>query len=214
MMGCSPGDNECGYDEKPSHQVTISKGFWIGQTKVTVGAYKRFAAATGRQMPDAPNSNSGWANENMPIVNVTWGDARDYCTWAGGLLPTEAEWEYAARGESTEARYGPIDDIAWYDKNSGGQTHPVAQKRANGFGLFDTLGNVWEWVNDWYDEHYYSSSPSTDPPGPTSASERVLRGGSLNFFPSVVRVSLRFRVNPAGWNYDVGFRCGGEVFGP
>jgi hypothetical protein len=97
MMGCSPGDNECHVSEKPSHRVTITKGFWIGQTEVTVGAYKRFAAATGRQMPGAPSFNSGWADDMMPIVNVTWDDAREYCTWAGGRLLTEVEWEYSAR---------------------------------------------------------------------------------------------------------------------
>ena len=155
MMGCSPGDNECYDYEKPPHQVTITKGFWLGQTEVTVGAYKRFAAATGRQMPDTPGFNSRWTNENMPIVNVTWNDAHDYCAWAGGRLPTEAEWEYAARGGSTEARYGPIDDVAWYDGNSGGQTHDVAQKRPNASGLYDMLGNVWEWVKDWDDENNY-----------------------------------------------------------
>ena len=97
MMGCSPGDNECHVSEKPSHRVTIPKGFWIGQTEVAVGAYKRFAAATGRQMPGAPSFNSGWADDMMPIVNVTWDDAREYCTWAGGRLLTEVEWEYSAR---------------------------------------------------------------------------------------------------------------------
>ncbi len=214
QMGCSPGDSECGGDEKPVHQVTITKGFWIGQTDVTVGAYKRFAAATGRQMPDAPSFNNGWANENMPIVNVTWDDAQAYCGWMGGRLPTEAEWEYAARGGSTEARYGPIDEIAWYDQNSGNQTHDVAQKRANGFGLYDMLGNVWQWVNDWYDPNYYQNSPSQDPSGPSSGQLRVLRGGSWYNDPSYVRVSSRLGSNPTGWfNYN-GFRCAGEMVNP
>jgi len=214
MMGCSPGDNDCEKDEKPSHQVTISKGFWIGQTEVTVGAFKRFAAATERPMPDAPNFNKGWANDRMPIVNVTWNDAHDFCAWAGARLPTEAEWEYAARGESTEARYGSIDEVAWYSVNSGGQTHPVGEKRANGFGLYDVLGNVWEWVNDWYDQNYYQNSPSQDPSGPTGGQQRVLRGGAWVSVPWVVRVSFRSSYNPANRNYINGVRCGGEVAGP
>jgi formylglycine-generating enzyme required for sulfatase activity len=214
MMGCSPGDNDCEKDEKPSHQVTISKGFWIGQTEVTVGAFKRFAAATERPMPDAPNFNKGWANDRMPIVNVTWNDAHDFCAWAGARLPTEAEWEYAARGESTEARYGSIDEVAWYSVNSGGQTHPVGEKRANGFGLYDVLGNVWEWVNDWYDQNYYQNSASQDPSGPTGGQQRVLRGGAWVSVPWVVRVSFRSSYNPANRNYINGVRCGGEVAGP
>jgi serine/threonine-protein kinase len=214
MMGCSPGDSECFELEKPSHQVTISRGFWIAQTPVTVGAYKRFAGATGRQRPGAPNFNTGWANENMPIVDVTWDDAQAYCGWMGGRLPTEAEWEYAARGGSTEARYGNLDEIAWYNQNSGGQTHDVAQKRANGFGLYDMLGNVWEWVDDWYDQNYYQNSPSQDPTGPASGQLRVLRGGSCYVNPRAVRVSNRVRYYPGGRYYDSGFRCGGEVFAP
>jgi formylglycine-generating enzyme required for sulfatase activity len=214
MMGCSPGDNECANHEKPSHQVTITKGFWIGQTEVTVGTYKRFAAATGRQMPDAPSFKNGWANDDMPIVNVTWDDAHDFCTWAGGRLPTEAEWEYAARGGSTAARYGPIDEVAWYSKNSGDQAHAVGQKGANGFGLFDTLGNVWEWVNDWYDQKYYKNSPAQDPPGPASGQYRVLRGGCWFFDAGFARVSARSRISPGGrWAFN-GVRCGGEVFAP
>jgi formylglycine-generating enzyme required for sulfatase activity len=214
MMGCSPGDNACQDFEKPSHQVTISKGFWMGQTVVTVGAYKRFVAATGRKNPYALTPNSGWTNDNLPIVSVTWDDAQDYCRWAGGRLPTEAEWEYAARGGSTEARYGALDEVAWYQDNSGGQTHEVAQKRANGFGLFDVLGNVWEWVNDWYDQNYYQNSPSQDPKGPASGQSRVLRSGTWVLNPMVVRVSFRFFYNPAHWDVNIGFRCAGEVFAP
>jgi formylglycine-generating enzyme required for sulfatase activity len=214
MMGCSRGDGWCHSDEKPSHEVTISEGFWIGQTEVSVGAYKRFAAATGRQMPSAPAFNSGWENDNLPIVNVSWYDAHGDCTWAGGRLPTEAEWEYAARGGSTEASYGPIDEIAWTKQYDTVGPHEVAKKRANGFGLFDVLGNVDEWVNDWFDPNYYQKRPSQDPSGPASGGGRVIRGESWGDYDLDVRVSSRRSIGPGGWDNRTGFRCGGEVFAP
>jgi len=214
MMGCSPGDSECFPEENPPHQVTITKGFWLGQTEVTVGAYKRFAGGTGKSMPLPSVFNPGWSNEQKPILGVSWDDAQAYCVWAGGRLPSEAEWEYAARGGSTRARYGNLDQIAWYDGNSGNQVHVVAQKRANGFGLYDTLGNAWELVNDWYDQNYYQNSPSQNPAGPTSGDGRVLRGGSWGVVPRGARVSGRARADPGRGNLVDGFRCGGEVFAP
>ena len=219
MMGCSQGD-VCGDDEKPSHQVTITKGFWLGQTEVTAGAYKRFTGSSGRQMPVGPNFGNGWSNyrwtdENQPIMNVTWDEAQSYCVWAGGRLPTEAEWEYAARGGSTEADYGPLNEVAWYGDNCGGQTHDVAQKRPNGFGLYDALGNVWEWVNDRYDEHYYQNSPSQDPEGPETGQLHVLRGGGWGASSRFIRVSCRLRFNPADRvTVYGGFRCRTEVVNP
>jgi formylglycine-generating enzyme required for sulfatase activity len=212
MMGCSPGDSECRDQEKPAHPVTITRGFWIGQTSVTVGAYKRFMGATGRSMPEAPSFNMGWANENMPMVNVSWDDGHAYCGWMGGRLPTEAEWEYAARAGSTAPRYGPIDEVAWYYDNSGLRAHQVAQKRANGFGLFDMLGNVWQWMNDRYAADYYRASPGRDPQGPNRGLEHALRGGSWYFRSPLVRVSFRGGGEPGVKNPQAGFRCGGEGF--
>jgi formylglycine-generating enzyme required for sulfatase activity len=214
LMGCSPGDGECAGDEKPPHTVTLTKGFWLGQTEVTVGAYKRFTAATGRPMPPAPAFNSAWANDLMPIVTVTWDEALDYCMWAGGRLPTEAEWEYAARGGSSAARYGPIDHVAWYDANSGGQTHPVGEKAANGLELFDVLGNTLEWVNDWYGEKYYRSDPVQDPAGPAHGTKRVFRGGNFLLKSKAVRVSNRDGGVPGDRFRGTGIRCGGEVLAP
>jgi formylglycine-generating enzyme required for sulfatase activity len=158
-------------------------------------------------MPQAPIFNKDWTHENMPIVNVTWDEAEAYCGWMGGRLPTEAEWEYAARGGTTKEHYGPLDDIAWYRQNSGLQPHAVAQKRANRFGLYDVLGNVWEWVYDRYDQNYYQSSPSQDPPGPADGHLRVVRGGSFNDPPNFVRLSRRTWGSPADRCHDYGFRC-------
>jgi formylglycine-generating enzyme required for sulfatase activity len=243
-MGCSPGDRECSDEEKPSHPVRISKGFWMGQTEVTVGAYKRFARSAGKPMPQEPELlgaalNKGWNEEAVPIVKMSWDDAQAYCKWMGGRLPSEAEWEYAARGGSKEARYGPIDEIAWDADNSGRQRvdstqeitgdgknypkgfrdngnrmHEVGQKRPNGFGLFDTLGNAWEWVNDWYDGKYYESSPATDPPGPSSGEYRVLRGGSWLDPPWDARASYRGASRPDFGYVIHGFRCVSEMSGP
>src|SRR5208282_3433062 len=149
QMGCSPGDHECDADEKPSHQVTISKAFWMGQTEVTVAAYKAFASVTGRGMPASPSFDPMWGHDAMPIVNVSWDDAQAYCKWAGGRLPTEAEWEYAARAGSTASRYGDLDEIAWYADNSGGrrldstkiwnedQANYLKRLNENGNGLHD-----------------------------------------------------------------------------
>jgi len=214
QMGCSPGDSECLAGEKPAHQVTITKGFWLGQTEVTVAAYSRYAGSTGTQMPEAPNFMKDWKNQDMPMVEVSWNDAAAFCGWAGGRLPSEAEWEYAARAGSTEALYGPIDEVAWYLNNSGQVTQEVSQMRANGFGLFDILGNVEEWVNDWYDENYYQRSPSQDPAGPASGKVRVLRGACYAHELKYVRVSFRDGSAPAYHNDDAGFRCGGKVFKP
>jgi formylglycine-generating enzyme required for sulfatase activity len=209
MMGCSPGDRGCNDNETPSHRVAISKGFWMGQTEVTVGAFRRFRSSYG--MPPPPRFDPGWANDDMPIINVSWDDARDWCRWAGGRLPTEAEWEYAARGGSTEARYGNIDRIAWHRNNSGNRAHVAAGKEANGFGLFDVLGNVWEWVNDWYDDKYYQNGPTQDPPGPASGQHRVLRGGSWYYSPDLLRVSARTGAYPLALSDNIGFRCVWEV---
>jgi formylglycine-generating enzyme required for sulfatase activity len=214
MMGCSPGDKECRANEEPAHHVTITKGFWMGQTEVTVGAFDHYAAATGAKKPRLFLGNKFYSDDNQPVVGVNWNDARDYCQWAGGRLPTEAQWEYAARGGNTQSRYGDIDTVGWYGANSRAITHDVGRKRANGFGLFDVLGNVWEWVNDWYDPNYYKSSPAQDPAGPTSGTLRVFRGGSWYDIPPTVRVSFRLPWAPNFKYSTMGFRCVGKADGP
>jgi len=236
-LGCSPGDRECFFIEEPAHQVTITLGFRIGQTPVTVGAYKRYAQARGRSMPPEPKVlgralNPAWRIDAMPIVDVTRDQAQAFCRWMGGRLPSEAEWEYAARGGSADARYGSPDDIAWYADNSGNHRldsarlwdedkknygrrlidngngmHVVGTKQPNAFGLYDILGNVWEWVNDWFDYEYYESSPAQDPRGPASGKVGILRGGSWEDPPRDMRVSNRVRYDPTKADVNNGFRC-------
>jgi sulfatase modifying factor 1 len=224
QMGCSPDDKECGDDEKPMHPVTISKGFWIGQTEVTLAAYKAYAVPAVESAGEFYGLQpSGQKGDQYPVVFVSWYDAAEYCSWAGGRLPTEAEWEYAARGGSPNARYGKVDDIAWTRENSGNTWHPVAQLRANGFGLFDVLGNVSEWVTDWDDENYYKTSPAVDPQGPSSSpypdgqiphATKVLRGGEWGLDRAFARVSARTYAPRETKAAIVGFRCIVELGNP
>jgi len=244
MMGCSPGDNECVDAEKPPHRVTLTKGFWLGQTLVTVAAYQRYVKATGKPMPAEPvlmgrPLNPGWKDTKQPIVELNWFESTDYCTWIGGRLPTDAEWEYAARGGNPEARYGPLDDIAWYADNSGSKrldttalkaedkakygggrkilnqalhdngnsAHDVGLKKPNAFGLYDILGNVWVWVNDWYEPGYYQHSPAQDPQGPSSGQFRVERAASWDDVPQYLRASFNHWAKPELRDHTLGFRC-------
>ena len=197
-MGCSPGDNECFDNEKPAHQVTITKGFWLGETPVTQQAWQR---VTGQ-------NPSNFKGPSLPIETVNWDEAKAYCVAIGGRLPTEAEWEYAARAGSTGARYGNLDEIAWYSGNSGSQTHEVRRKSPNAFGLFDMLGNVWQWTEGWYGD--YQPSAHSDPSGAASGQYRALRGGSWYNDPRLARVSYRGRYAPGDRLNVIGLRCVGE----
>ncbi|MSV28251.1 MAG: hypothetical protein EXQ52_05835 [Bryobacterales bacterium] len=206
-MGCSPGDSQCFDDEKPGRSVRLTKGFLMVRTEVTVENYRKFVQAGG----PAPEGDGLNRTGDHPITGVTWEAARAYCAFTGGRLPTEAEWEYAARGQTTTARYGPLEQVAWYFGNSGGATHPVGTKSPNIYGLFDMLGNVWEWTADRYGEQYYRASPATDPKGPASGDSRVVRGGSWGSNPVNARASNRVGYLPVFWGNDLGFRCVREV---
>ena len=197
-MGCSAGDSDCGGYEKPAHQVTITKGFWLGQTEVTQAPYQRVVGT----------NSSYFKGADLPVEEVSWDQAQAYCQAIGGRLPTEAEWEYAARAGSVQSRYGDIDRIAWYYGNSGGHTHEVAQKEANAWGLYDMLGNVWEWTADWYGG--YAPGSAVDPAGPVSGQSRALRGGAWNNGPRYARVSYCSRLEPGNRNNNIGLRCARE----
>jgi formylglycine-generating enzyme required for sulfatase activity len=200
-MGCSPGDKESSTNEKPAHRVMIRRGFWMGQTPVTQEAYQRVIGT----------NPSHFRGPRLPVETVTWDEAKAYCKAVGMRLPTEAEWEYAARAGSTAVRYGDLDRIAWYSGNSQEQTHEVGGKYGNGFGLYDMLGNVWEWVADYYDGKYYAGSPAGDPSGPSGGQIRVLRGGSWHSILKATRVSCRRRNEPTVRSDRIGFRCAGEL---
>lgn len=215
LMGATPGDLEAFDDEKPQHQVWISKGFWLGKTPVTVSAYKRFVKETGHAMPEPPSFNPGWAKEDHPIVNVLWEDAQPYGSWAGMRLPTEAEWEYAARGGKEGLKYPwgneLSSDCANYDSKHGGTTHFPMFPPQNDWGLHDMAGNVWEWVADNYGVEYYKQNEGKDPGGPANGDYRVMRGGAWNDIPQYVRVSSRYGDEPSFSFSNCGFRCGGEL---
>ncbi len=216
QMGCVPGDQRCRPEEKPQHAVEITKGFWLGQTEVDIDSYRRFVedGGSGAAMPSAPLWDKKLRATNHPITGPSWGEANAFCTWAGGRLPTEAEWEYAARAGVDNAIY-PLDGENSRDKaNFLGKrgndraefTAAVKSYDPNAYGLFDMAGNVWEWCEDYYSDAYYASSPEADPKGPTSGQEYVARGGSWNSDPGE-HLRISFRTSFAKGGNLVGFRC-------
>jgi formylglycine-generating enzyme len=200
-------------DELPTHEVSL-KNFKISKTEVTVKQYRQFCRETGRSMPEAPSW--GW-QDNNPMVNVSWNDAVAYCDWLSdkmdGLyrLPTEAEWEYAARGgkNSKGFKYSggqSMHSVGWFSENSNSRTQAVASKKPNELGIYDMSGNVWEWCSDWYGKDYYANSPSSNPRGPSSGSSRVLRGGGWYSDAARCRVARRYGSTPDYRNFNGGFR--------
>jgi formylglycine-generating enzyme required for sulfatase activity len=229
LMGSADSDTDAQSDEKPQHAVHLD-AYWIGQTEVTNAQYRRFVEAGGygtrTYWSDAGwawkeskgvTQPGGWDNPQLngaeyPVLALSWYEAEAFVRWAGVRLPTEAEWEYAARGGPLSLGYkyagsNSIDEVAWYLDNSGSSTHPVAGKKANELGLYDMSGGVWEWVADWYDGGYYASSPRENPSGPSSGAERVERGGTWSAPASLGRCALRSGASPAVRSYkDDGFR--------
>jgi len=225
--------NASGYhadNEEPVHSVTLNS-FYMSKYEVTFEQYDIFCNKTGRSKPD----DEGWGRGSRPVIYVSWYDAVEYCNWLseeegltpcysgsgetiscdinanGYRLPTEAEWEFAARGGNNSRGYkysgsDNPDDVGWYDDNSGYKTHPVGQKNPNELGLYDMSGNVWEWCWDWYDRGYYSSSSSSNPQGPSSGSNRVRRGGSWYNSADNLRSACRIYFPPVNPFYVIGFR--------
>ncbi len=218
-MGCSAGEM-CSSDEV-RHTVRFQKGFWLGATEVTAGAFRRYVKEKGAKMPEAGTGRDGWKDERMPISYVNHRNAAAFCAWSGGRLPTEAEWEYAARAGTRGLVYGPLEKVAWiyqddllvYTKAHDGNYPPVGTKAPNRFGLFDMIGGLNEWVSDFYDADYYKLSPAVDPTGPVRGDGYVHRGGSLLTIPNDAGASRRRWALAETEAPDIGFRCVGGMSG-
>jgi sulfatase modifying factor 1 len=196
------GNNNGEPDEQPAHSVTLSS-FKIGKYEVTMAQYKAFCQATDRQMGEAPPW--GW-NDKYPMVYITFDDANAYCNWLSSKevvkyrLPTEAEWEYAARGGNKSKGYtysgsNDPDEPCWNYDNSGEEPHATGLKTPNELGIYDMSGNIWEWCMDWYSE--YSGTAQTDPQGHSTGQTRVLRGGCYGYPASDSRVARRYGSDPS-----------------
>lgn len=206
VMGCTDEQgNDCYGDETPYHRVIISKDYYIGKFEVT---QELFEAVMGY-------NPSNWKAFDRPVENVSWNDAQEFCTKLSRMtgrhftLPTEAEWEYAARGghKATTTKYSGsfnVSDVAWYDGNSDERTHPVGRLSPNELGIYDMSGNVYEWCLDFYGE--YSSVAQRDPQGLSSGTQRVYKGGSWHFTYRGCRVAYRNGGDPGSRDSQGGFR--------
>lgn len=221
------GSNDGLPNERPQHTVTL-KAYYIDQFEVTAGRYQKFVESANRNLPPTWDDEAAQAMGDLPAVGMSWTDAAAYCKWAGRRLPTEAEWEKAARG--TDGRrypWGhmqPFVDIANYNRgmwvseavtlvpvNSGLEgmsvRHGLKEGGKSPYGLFHMAGNAAEWVADWYDREYYQKSPDVNPTGPATGDKRVIRGGSWADLPTGLRVTSRVSAEPDYEDRTIGFRC-------
>jgi formylglycine-generating enzyme required for sulfatase activity len=221
------GSNEGLPNERPEHIVTLD-AYYIDKYEVTLNLYRKFIEAEKHEAPQTWDDEAATTVGDRPAIGMKWESAAAYCRWAGKRLPTEAEWEKAARG-SDARRYPwgdmqPFVDIANYNRGiwvseaitlaavtSGLEGMSVRHGLKDGgkspFGVFHMAGNAAEWVADWYERDYYQKSPERNPPGPSSGEKRVLRGGSWADLPSALRVTARFSAEPDFEDRTTGFRC-------
>ena len=209
-MGCTPEQGkDCTRWEKPDHVVMVA-GFYISRYDVT---QTQWDAVMGKDNDRSKHKNC----PDCPVDNVSWNDAMDFISRLNELtgrkyrLPTEAEWEFAARGGTQSMGYKYAgskdpDEVEWNDGNSHDTTHPVGKKLPNELGLYDMNGNVWQWCSDWFDEKYYATMPADNPKGPDHGTERVIRGGSWVNFARVCRPTYRIGTLPDKRFSNDGFR--------
>ena len=205
IMGSDSGNE----NERPAHEVWLDH-FFIDATEVTNAQYRRFCEKTHHPLPPNPRWDPSYSagKPDHPVVNVTWADATKYAEWIGKRLPTEAEWEKAARGglDGCDYPWGNEIDPSLANYDAAG-TCPVGTFRSNAFGIYEIVGNVWEWCADWYAPDAYGSSPRESPRGPATGVDKVLRGGSIDGTSYALRISYRHWMHPARRSSDIGFRC-------
>jgi formylglycine-generating enzyme required for sulfatase activity len=226
-MGVPHGDRDGGRDEYPRHDVFVNN-FYIDKFELTNGRYLEFVKAANHRVPQNPKNATRnlWQGDTItesltdrPVVNVDWADANAYCQWAGKRLPTEAEWEKAAKG--TADRRFPWGNVEPTNKHLNFNQQWIGEKTLmpvgsyelgkSPFGVYDMAGNVWEWVNDWYDAKYYEKSPAKNPTGPETGTKRVLRGSGWQNETPTVRIFTRVDSDPTIRNESTGFRCAMDV---
>ena len=226
LMGSGRRDSKI--REHPQRKVTITRDFYLSRHPVTVRQFASFIEATSYKTQaekNYPFLARTWQNPGLiqsaehPVVCVSWFDAQEYCTWLSEKenrvyrLPREAEWEYACRADSEADWFcgdlADLDRYAWYGANSQGNTHPTAAKSPNPLGLYDVLGQVWEWCSDWYGR--YPVGPQQNPAGPPHGRYRIARGGSFVDDPANATCSFRVRVKPFQYAYNIGFRVAREA---
>lgn len=214
-MGSPDGEGD--KDEHPRHQVALV-AFYMDKFEVTVSRYAEFMESTNRSSPEYWDQVDRHKHGALPIVGVDWQDAGAYCRWAGKRLPTEAEWEKAARGKDGRtypwgnepptarlANFGKAFTANVYDERLAPVDSYAAGKSP--YGLHHMAGNVWEWTADLYDEAYYRNSQERSPKGPSSGEYRVVRGGSWLSGPHLVRSATRYWNTPTSRLANIGFRC-------
>ncbi|MBI5779881.1 MAG: SUMF1/EgtB/PvdO family nonheme iron enzyme [Planctomycetes bacterium] len=213
LMGCKPGPGGGeGEIDNPPHEVSLSD-FLMSKTEVPQGAWRKIMKERKDKTDDSPSFFK--AEDDFPVEQVSWEDCQKFIEWSKDIrLPTEAEWEYACRAEtSTNFYWGDDEDVEymWYTKNSGAKSQATSTRKLNSYGLYDMSGNVFEWCSDWYDAKYYYNSPKENPQGPKTGKLKVMRGGSWKSPAYPCRSDVRSKIEPNTKSSEIGFRCASDV---